>query len=406
VAFGVASWQNPVSAGRAASVAAQGVTRLAGQGSSFTKLVAPKSRSLRQGWYRLQTYEIAKTEFKVADFLEWQRQGSLDLQPVFQRRNVWKPGAKSFLVDTVVRGLPTPIIFLRDRVDLGTLRPTREVVDGQQRLRTLISYIDPSALTDYDPAYDDFVVRRTHNAELAGARFDQLAGEFKHRLLNYTFSTHVMPSSVEDREILMIFQRLNSTGERLTPQELRNARFFGEFKTLMYELALEELERWRMWGIFSGDEISRMKEVELTSDISVAMLEGFAGKSQARINRAYDAFDDDFPQAANLTSRFRRTMDAIDDLLDDIKESVFSREIWFVVLYFFIYRRLYENSDVSVRRSPRKLPKALSGRLLAASDRIQHDTDLPKEVLDAIRGASSDPKSRRTRLAFLEDVAS
>ena len=159
------------------------------------------------------------------------------------------------------------------------------------------------------------MVRRTHNAELAGARFDQLDSEFKHRLLNYTFSTHVMPSSVEDREILMIFQRLNSTGERLTPQELRNARFFGEFKTLMYELALEELERWREWGVYSGDEISRMKEVELTSDISVAMLEGFSGKSQARINRAYERFDDSFPQAPNLASRFHRTMDAIDDLL-------------------------------------------------------------------------------------------
>ena len=204
----------------------------------------------------------------------------------------------------------------------------------------------------------------------------------------------------------MIFQRLNSTGERLTPQELRNARFFGEFKTLMYELALEELERWREWGVYSGDEISRMKEVELTSDISVAMLEGFSGKSQARINRAYERFDDSFPQAPNLASRFHRTMDAIDDLLlGNIQMTVFRREIWFVVLYFFLHRRLYENTDVSVKRAPRKLSKALSERLLAASERIQQDTDLPKEVLDAIRGASSDPRSRRTRLAFLEDVA-
>ena len=85
--------------------------------------------------------------------------------------------------------------------------------------------------------------------------------------------------------------------------------------------------------------------------------------------------------------------------------TVFRREIWFVVLYFFLHRRLYENTDVSVKRAPRKLSKALSERLLAASERIQQDTDLPKEVLDAIRGASSDPRSRRTRLAFLEDVA-
>src|SRR6187431_2836241 len=97
----------------------------------------------------MQTYDITRTEYKVSDFLQWQRAGTLDLQPVFQRRTVWKPGAKSFLVDTVARGLPTPIIFLRDRVDLRTLKSTREVVDGQQRLRTLIGYIEPDALPDF-----------------------------------------------------------------------------------------------------------------------------------------------------------------------------------------------------------------------------------------------------------------
>src|SRR3954470_10685918 len=117
----------------------------------------------------METFEIAQTQYKVADYLDWQRAGSLDLAPVFQRRTVWKPGAKSFLVDTVVRGLPTPIIFLRDRIDLSTMRPTREVVDGQQRLRSLLGYIDPGSLGNtFDPERDEFTVQRNHNPELAG----------------------------------------------------------------------------------------------------------------------------------------------------------------------------------------------------------------------------------------------
>lgn len=63
----------------------------------------------------MKTLDIAKTVYKVSDFLSWQKAGSLVLSPSFQRRPVWEAGAKSFLIDTVVRGLPMPIIFLREQ---------------------------------------------------------------------------------------------------------------------------------------------------------------------------------------------------------------------------------------------------------------------------------------------------
>jgi Protein of unknown function DUF262 len=353
----------------------------------------------------MQTFEITQTQYKVGDFLDWQKAGSLDLSPVFQRRTVWKPGAKSFLIDTVARGLPTPIIFLRDRIDLNSMRTTREVVDGQQRLRTLLAFIEPKSLGDkWDPERDDFTVQKNHNPELAGKRFDELDKPIRHQLLDYSFSTHVMPSSVEDRDVLRIFQRLNSTGEKLKPQELRNAEFFGEFKTTMYELALEQLERWRAWGVFTGDEIARMKEVELTSDFAVIMLDGYVAKSQPRITKTYRRFNDDFPKARRLSQRFRATMDAIDELLGpDLQDTVFSREIWFVVLAYYVYERLYDGRDLTVNYKRKRLPKKLADRLMAVSKRIRSGENIPPRVLDAIRGASSDQKSRSARLQFVEE---
>ena len=53
---------------------------------------------------------VTKTVFKVGDFVSWAQTGQLDLRPHFQRRPVWKSGAKSYLVDTVIRGLPIPIV--------------------------------------------------------------------------------------------------------------------------------------------------------------------------------------------------------------------------------------------------------------------------------------------------------
>ena len=57
---------------------------------------------------------LQKTSFKVADFVSWQKSKALELSPRFQRRSVWKPGAKSYLIDTILRDFPVPIIFLRD----------------------------------------------------------------------------------------------------------------------------------------------------------------------------------------------------------------------------------------------------------------------------------------------------
>jgi hypothetical protein len=352
----------------------------------------------------MQMFDIDKTQYKVADFLDWQRSGTLDLAPVFQRRTVWKPGAKSFLIDTVARGLPTPIIFLRDRIDLKSMKATREVVDGQQRLRTLISYIAPDLLTDYDPERDDFKIKRNHNPDLAGKGFSELDESIQHRLLNYTFSTHVLPSSVEDRDVLHIFQRLNSTGEKLTKQELRNAEFFGEFKTTMYELALEQLDRWRAWRVFSADEIARMKEVELTSDFTGTMLTGYGAKSQKAITDNYARYDETFPQGKQVTRRFQATMDLIDDLMgEQLPETVFSREIWFIVLAVYLYRRLYDDADIEENVKPSRVPRTLRGRLIEISDRVREADDLPPELLEAIQGASSDQKRRLARLEFLAE---
>src|SRR4051812_28560630 len=99
-----------------------------------------------------------RTVYTVSDYLDWQRSGVLKLKPVFQRRDVWKSKAKSLLIDTVVQGLPVPIIFLRKAQDLNALRSVLEVVDGQQRLRTLFSFIDRSVLPDFRTERDEFTV--------------------------------------------------------------------------------------------------------------------------------------------------------------------------------------------------------------------------------------------------------
>jgi hypothetical protein len=69
----------------------------------------------------IREWDIKRTTFSVGDFLSWQKANALELSPSFQRRSVWTKAQKSYFVDTVYRGLPVPIIFIRERTDVETL---------------------------------------------------------------------------------------------------------------------------------------------------------------------------------------------------------------------------------------------------------------------------------------------
>src|SRR5690349_19082096 len=81
-------------------------------------------------------------QYRVSDFLEWHQKKALILNPDFQRGDMWSPAAKTFLIDTILRKLPIPKVYLRTRVDVVSKKSIREVVDGQQRLRAILSFAE------------------------------------------------------------------------------------------------------------------------------------------------------------------------------------------------------------------------------------------------------------------------
>lgn len=346
--------------------------------------------------------EIKRLTYKVSDFVTWKHAGTLDLSPNFQRRPVWKPGAKSYLVDTVVRGLPMPLIFLREMPsDTSTFEPRREVVDGQQRIRTLVSFIHPQALPDFDPSKDGFLVRKAHNKDIAGKTFSQLTREHQQRLLDYEFSTHVFPRDTDDREILQVFARMNATGVRLNAQELRNAEYFGEYKTLMYALAAEELTRWRNWKLFRESQISRMGEVEFTSELCAMMLHGIEAKTPKAINDLYKKYDDRFAQASEVGRRFRSVMNEIGKHIgNDVETLGLNSKTLFYAVFAVLYDELYSLNSSLKKTQPKTVAKKTIQRVRTAATQIAAGK-APARVLDALARRSIHQEPRRTIFKFL-----
>lgn len=342
-----------------------------------------------------------KTVYTVSDFLDWQRNGSLQLKPIFQRREVWSSKAKSLLVDTVVKGLPVPIVFLRKTQDLDTLTSRFEVVDGQQRLRTLFSFIDPSVLSDRKDT-DDFTVLAIHNPSIADSPFRKLSAEVRESILSYEISTHVFPPNTSDEVVLRIFARINSTGAKLNHQELRNAEFFGAFKTLVYDIAIRNLPLWRKWAVFDDDDFARMVEAESVSDYVATMMTGLQGKSQPRLHKLYKDLDEAVPGSAAISTRFQRVMDDLDEIIGDkLPQTRLRRPALFYSLFAAVYDHVFGlGSDLESKRTAKKLPSDFAERVTDINKRIVSGK-LPDDVLDAMVKATADLGRRRTRHRFL-----
>lgn len=354
----------------------------------------------------MKTLDVTRTLYTVTDFVSWQKNKTLVLSPSFQRRPVWNPGAKSFLIDTIMRGLPIPIIFLRDqKTNLKTLQSKREVIDGQQRIRTILSFICPNELDDYDKTNDDFTIKRVHNKEFSNKGFRDLPNDLQRRILDYQFSVHILPSSVDDREVLQVFARMNSTGVKLNDQELRNANFFGDFKTLSYSLSTEYLEHWRNWSIFTEYNIARMEEVEMTSEFLIMMLKGVSGKTQKSIDASYAEHDETLSEMGELERRFRHVMTAIETKFgDSINLTPFHKKTLFYSLFSAIYHLAYGiGSPLTAKTKPKPITATQVNRMLKCAESIE-DNSAPEGVINATSLRTTHLSSRKVLIGYLTNA--
>lgn len=170
--------------------------------------------------------------------------------PPFQRSFVWKKLQADRFIESLLLGLPVPGIFLA--VEDETRRML--VVDGQQRLTTLLRY--------YTGQWDEKVFRLEKVQErFRGLAYQDLSHEDRRRLndsiLHATVIRQDQPSD-DDSSIYFVFERLNTAAVALTPQEIRNSIFQGPFRDL-----LEELAHYPPWLAVFGAPSTRLKDREL-----------------------------------------------------------------------------------------------------------------------------------------------
>jgi hypothetical protein len=314
------------------------------------------------------------SSYTVNDFDDWRQAGTLELTPKFQRREVWKTPARSYFIDSILRGIPIPPILIRLGQSQDNRKVVREIIDGQQRLRAVLDFID-----------NKYALAKSVGGPNARKRFSQLAGDDRTAILQYGFRCDVF-KTLSDVEVLDVFARVNTYSVGLNNQELRNGKFFGQFKQFVYKLAHEHVEFWRRYRIFSENSIARMLEVELTSELIVAELDGQQDKKNS-LDDFYGEFDEEFPGRQKAERNFKATIDWITDSVgDDLASSEFHRAPLFYTLFAVAYHRLF-----GLPKESAASPK--SGKLSVADQRSLTDAvGKLSEVLSLAKETKKPPK--------------
>ncbi len=241
----------------------------------------------------------------IAWFYDLYKRDRLDLNPPYQRRSVWNQAFKDYFIETVLLEYPAPAIFLYEDISPDGVA-TYHVVDGKQRLTTIFEFVD-----NLFPVSDS-----SSRSELGGRYFKDLNDDTKKTLWAYQFSVEYLPST-EDAVVNNIFDRINRNVARLTPQELRHARYDGVFIT-----AAEDLAMWMQKTLPQGfpniadRSRKQMKDVEFVAQVLLLLEEGPKGYSTAQLDDAFAARDTDWEAGDDVISRFRMTVEYLRDILD------------------------------------------------------------------------------------------
>jgi hypothetical protein len=320
----------------------------------------------------------------IQELLNAHDRDELNVSPWYQRRAVWTNAHKSYLINSIFETMPVPTIYVRHTLDLEKEKTVKEVVDGQQRCRSIIEY----KANDFSARHPEHS-RRVYYRDLSPSQRE-------------AFLMAKLPVAyligADDSDVIEIFGRLNAVSKTLNPQEKRSAKWSGEFHQFCLREAVVRLSLWRDLNIFTATDISRMAEVQFTAELSMALVNGMTDFSAARIDKAYMEWDENFPARDEATKRFARVYSKIASLNPEvIKDTIFSRSPLFYSLVLVL-------DDLS------KLPpKGDLERVLGDIDARFNDSrpaaERPEEDLEFIAACTASTqriRSRETRFAYIK----
>lgn len=230
-------------------------------------------------------YEIVSSpnDFNITTIYNFITSGIVKI-PAFQRNYVWDIKRASRLIESILMGLPIPQLFLYEQSRNEFL-----VIDGQQRLMSIYYFMEgrfpkiekrielrrifaqkgriPDETLNNDEYFEDFNLKLPSDVPTRHSKYDSLnydtLGDYKTTFDLKTIRNIIIKQTAPEEDdscIYEIFNRLNTGGVNLKPQEIRTSLYQSEFYDMLYQINLDP--RWRkLLGVPEPD--INMKDIEI-----------------------------------------------------------------------------------------------------------------------------------------------
>jgi hypothetical protein len=237
------------------------------------------------------------SSIKIGVLLKDLRAQTTVLQPKFQRKAVWAERDKIYFIDTILRQLPFPEVF--STTVFHGVEPITQIVDGQQRLRAIIDYVDGTMKANG---------RDRNGRPLAVKPFVELDDEERQRFLGYSVMIRDL-GRVSDERLREVFQRINATDYALKQGEKMHALFGGDFHQFCSELARDEF--WQRHRVFPKARVKRMGDTSFCVVLVVTLLAGYYRRSEKNYE-FLERYNSSFSQADEIRQRVQRVFAFLD----------------------------------------------------------------------------------------------
>lgn len=341
----------------------------------------------------------------VSWFMDRYREGTLVIQPPFQRKPVWQERQKCFLIESMLKDLPVPELYIQQKTSADG-RTKYAVVDGQQRIRATLQFI--GAETDPgEQEYNKFTLDKLDGgSEWKNLAFADLSEPARSAFFGYQFAIRYLRTNNED-DVRDMFRRINKYLTPLKPQELRNATYSGPFAQLAENLA--DNEYWAENRIVTPAAIRRMGDIEFVSELLIGTLHGPQGGSAKLIDEyyaQYEDYEDEFPEERKARRLFDVALRAVQQMFSEVKNTRWANKTDFYSLFVALTELLRKCKPGKAQL--RSASKALAAFEIEVDKRLAdenaHVSDNAVDYVRAVEKGANDKNRRGARHLVLLNI--
>lgn len=302
--------------------------------------------------------------------------------PEYQRKYVWSIKQASLLVESFLLGLPVPPLFLYVNDE-----NKYEVIDGQQRLTSMLYYLE-GYFGGPDAKGKRAIFKLAGLSEKSPFKnkaFEELEEKHQRKLRSSVLraiNVKQLKPTENNTSVFHIFERLNTGGTSLRPQEIRNAVFRGRIVSALQQLNNEPL--WRtILGERSNDKFQGDVELILRLYSLFRKWEAYEKPMKEYLNKQMQKHCRfDTPDAQEFSRRFPEAVKVIVDALGD--KPFRPRRVINAAVLESVILTVLENPDITSEHLKARYP------ILMADEGFQ----------GVIRGPTTDTKMVKDRLGI------